>query len=111
KDCGCVITNPPYRFAQQLVAHALELVPLAFFLLRLSFFESERRRGILDTGMLARVHVFRNRLPRMHRDGWQGRRATLSFGFAWFCFNRHHTGPIIVDRISWAQSDERRTQP
>ena len=51
-------------------AHALSLCPRVAMLLRLSFLESTRRNAILDDGQLARVHVFRNRLPNMHRDGW-----------------------------------------
>src|SRR5262249_23224244 len=52
KHCGTIITNPPYRLAEKFVEHALELVPFTFMLLRLAFLESERRRGILDTGKL-----------------------------------------------------------
>jgi hypothetical protein len=26
-------------------------------------------------GQLARVYVFRKRLPMMHRDGWEGRKS------------------------------------
>jgi hypothetical protein len=96
-----IVTNPPFRLAEEFVAHALELVPLAIFLLRLSFLESERRRPILDGGKLARVHVFRNRLPFLHRRGWQGPRATSAIPFAWFCWSRDHVGPAIISRISW----------
>ena len=54
--------------------HALDLCPRVDMLLRLAFLECERRRGILEGRGLARVHVFRNRLPRMHRDDWDGPR-------------------------------------
>jgi hypothetical protein len=96
-----IVTNPPFRLAEEFVAHALELVPLAVFLLRLSFLESTRRTPILDTGKLARIHVFKNRLPFMHRAGWQGPRSTSAIPFAWFVFSRDHRGPTTVDRISW----------
>ena len=43
-----VVTNPPYRLAQQFVRHALTLCPRVFMLLRLTFYESERRRDVLD---------------------------------------------------------------
>lgn len=58
-----IVTNPPFKLAQAFVQHALELCPRVIMLLRLAFLESERRRPILDCGQLARVHVFRNRLP------------------------------------------------
>jgi hypothetical protein len=38
----------------------------------------------------------------MHRHGWAGPRATSSIPFAWFCWDRNHVGPAIVDRVSAA---------
>ena len=61
-------------------------------LLRLTFYESERRRDVLDGGGLIRVHVFRNRLPMMHRDGWAGNRVSNPTAFAWFVWERGYTG-------------------
>jgi hypothetical protein len=57
-------------------------------LLRLAFLESERRSAILESGWLTRVHVFRKRLPMMHRVGWNGPRASSALAFAWFCWDR-----------------------
>jgi hypothetical protein len=97
-----IVTNPPYKLAEEFVAHALDLdCPLVIMLLRHAFWESERRTDILERRGLARVHVFRRRLPRMHRDGWTGPRATSSIPFAWFVWNRSHTGPTTIDRLSW----------
>src|SRR5262249_32693263 len=97
-----IVTNPPYKLAGEFVSHALDLdVAKVVMLLRLQFLESERRGPILDTGRLARVYVFRNRLPRMHRDGWNGPKATSRLAFAWFVFERDHTGPATLSRISW----------
>jgi hypothetical protein len=99
-----IVTNPPYRDAQAFVEHALRLVPRVIMLLRLAFLESERRSLILDRGQLARVHVFRNRLPMMHRDSWAGPKASSAMAFAWFVWNRNHAGPTIINRISWRPS-------
>src|SRR5262245_47430653 len=70
-----------------------------------------RRRGrhVLATdlvdygsqGRLARVHVFRSRLPMMHRAGWSGPRASSAIAFAWFVWDRDHAGPAELHRISW----------
>jgi hypothetical protein len=96
----CILTNPPYKNADQFVAHALKLVPHVIMLLPLRFLESERRTPILDSGTLARVYVFKNRLPMMHRAGWSGPRATSSIAFAWFVWDRNHVGPATINRIS-----------
>ena len=98
---GSIITNPPYKIAGQFVRHALGLCPHVIMLLRLAFLESERRSVIIDRGWLARVHVFRNRLPMMHRAGWNGPRSSSSIAFAWFVWDRTHTGPTELHRISW----------
>jgi hypothetical protein len=94
-----IVTNPPFKNADAFVAHALDLCPRVMMLLRLAFLESERRTPILDSGHLARAHVFKKRLPMMHRAGWQGPRASSSLAFAWFVWDRDHHGPIQLDRI------------
>jgi hypothetical protein len=101
-----ILTNPPYEYATQFVERALRLCPRVIMLLRLAFLESRCRCGILDTGMLAAVHVFIERLPMMHRDGWKGRIATSAIPYAWFVFDRNHQGPAITDRISWKHDSE-----
>jgi hypothetical protein len=99
-----IVTNPPFKNVEAFVAHAIELAPKVVMLCRLAFLESERRRRILDGGMLARVHVFRNRLPMMHRAGWAGKR-NLNAGmpFAWFVWERDHRGPAGLHRVSWEE--------
>jgi hypothetical protein len=97
----CIVTNPPYQIAERFVAHALDLAPLVIMLLRLAFLESERRCGILEGRGLARVHVFRKRLPMMHRDQWAGRKANSGMAFAWFVWDCVHRGPTTINRISW----------
>lgn len=100
-----IVTNPPFKNANEFVQHALSLCPKVMMLLRLAFIESDRRGPILDNGHLARVHVFRNRLPMMHRAG-QGiveaeKRTSSAMAFAWFVWDRKHSGPIELRRISW----------
>ena len=96
-----VITNPPYQRAGEFVRHALTLVPHVVMLVRLAFLESQRRSDILDDGRLARVYVFTNRLPMMHRDGWEGPKAPNSIAFAWMVWDADHCGPWTGRRISW----------
>lgn len=101
QGCEAIVTNPPYRLGQEFVAHALELCPRVIMLLRLAFYESDRRSGILENRGLARVHTFRKRLPMMHRDGWEGKKGNSGMAFAWFVWDRAHSGPTELHRISW----------
>lgn len=100
-----IVTNPPFKLANEFVAHALDLAPVVVMLARLAFLEGQRRSTIID-GPLARVHVFRNRLPMMHRRG-QGiveaakDKATSAIAYAWFVWDRAHSGPTELRRLSW----------
>jgi hypothetical protein len=100
KNAETIITNPPFMLAGEFARHALELVPKVVMLLRLAFLEGVRRGDVLDGGALARVHVFRNRLPMMHRAGWDGPTARNAMAFAWFVWDRDHRGPTKLTRIS-----------
>jgi hypothetical protein len=99
KDCKAIITNPPYQLAEKFVRHAIEICPLVIMLLRLGFYESVRRTDILECCGLARIHVFKKRLPMMHRDNWQGPKASSAIPFAWFVYDLTHYGPTVIDRI------------
>jgi hypothetical protein len=100
-----IVTNPPFKHAEKFVEKALRLSPKVVMLLRLAFLESERRRPILDNGTLARVHVFRKRLPMMHRAGWEGKKGNSAMAFAWFVWDREHSGPTELRRLSWEVSE------
>ena len=99
--CEGVVMNAPFKLAAEFIAHALDLSPLVIALARLAFMESECRTPILEGRGLARIHVFRQRLPMMHRHGWEGRKANSAMAFGWFVWDRSHMGPTTIDRISW----------
>ena len=107
-----IVMNPPFATAALHVRHALMLCPYVVALLRLSFLEAGNEKTelgrarllCLDRGHLARVLVFRNRLPMMHREGWEGPRSTNTVPFAWFVFDGDHAGPATISRISWIDS-------
>jgi len=96
-----ILTNPPFKLAEEFVAHALGLCPFVVMLLRLAFYESGKRCAILEDCGLARILVFRKRLPRMHRAGWEGKKENSGMAFAWFVWDRDHVGPTTIERISW----------
>jgi len=101
-NVDAIVTNPPYALAERFVETALDRAPMVVMLLRLAFLESDRRSRVLDGGMLARVLVFANRLPMMHRPDHTGPRLkTSAMPFAWFVWRRDHVGPTTVQRIRW----------
>lgn len=102
----CIVTNPPYFIGTEFAERAVMLAPKVCLLMRLSFIASMKRSHLLERSGLARIHVFRNRLPMMHRDGWTGPRAGSNVDHAWFVWDRSHIGPAVFNRISWEPIDE-----
>lgn len=102
---GAIITNPPYFAATAFVCHALALARQVYMLLPIQFLEGgqrdPRRDQLIDGGQLARVLVFRERLPMMHRHGYEGPKTGSTVAYAWFVWERDHRGPTIIKRISW----------
>ncbi len=94
-----IVTNPPFSAAQAFAETAIKVAPKVCLLLRLAFLESERRTKLLEDSGLARVHVFRKRLPMMHRAGWDGPKASSAMAFAWFTWIQGYTGPPKLFRI------------
>src|SRR5215469_9845072 len=109
RGCEGIVTNAPFKLVEHFVAHAIDLCPLVIMLLRLAFFEAGAgptkkaalRRYVLDEHPPARIHVFRLRLPMMHRAEWAGRKANSGMAFASWIWDRSHSGPTVIDRISW----------
>jgi len=96
-----IVTNPPFKLAEQFAAHAKTLVPNVYLLLRLAFLEGLRWERGLSEG-LAHVHVFAPRLPFMHRDGYEGKRCGASaIPFAWFVWKQGHTAPATLGWLNW----------
>ena len=100
--CGPIITNPPYKLADQFIRHGLSLGVTVAVLLRLAALEGASRSDLIDKH-LRRVWAGIERLPMMHRDGWEGpKNGNSGAPFAWFVFEPgRRLGAIELRRISW----------
>jgi hypothetical protein len=94
-----IVANPPFSLAADFVRHGLALVPKVVVLERIQFLESEDRADIIEGGDLARVLVFADRVPRMHRQGWNGKRSSPAMCLAWFVFERGYSLQPVLKRI------------
>lgn len=103
-SASLIVTNPPFKLADEFARHALRLVPTVILLLRWAYAEGAARSDLIDNH-LARVWLGRERLPFMHRDGYEGPKNSNSGApFAWFVFEQQKRLPdsgFIVRRISW----------
>lgn len=108
-----LISSPiPYGEAlNDFVAHALrEHRPRKMaLLLNLNFlcgFADDERNFVMDENPPARVYVFKRRLPMMHREGWDGKKASSRMNTAWFVWERQEDGTYgsatTMIRVDWS---------
>ena len=91
-----IVTNPPFRIAQEFAEHALHLGVLKVCLLcKLAFLEGQDRGFWLERSPLKRVWVFKKRLT-LYRDGVKLKNGGM-IAFAWFVWERGYEGnyPMI----------------
>lgn len=93
-----IVTNPPYGdVANAFLAHALRVhKPRKMAaLLNLNFmcgFDDPDRVFLMHDNPPSRVYAFSRRLPMMHRDGWEGPKASSQMNTAWFVWERNEDG-------------------
>lgn len=89
-----IVTNPPFKMADQFARHALRLAAGKVALLaRIQFLEGADRRKLFDERPPARVWVFSWRLPisRGEVKPVEERKGSMAT-YAWFVWDRSHTG-------------------
>jgi hypothetical protein len=96
-----IVTNPPFKNADEFVIKALSIVPYVAILARIAFLEGIERKGLFAHSPPARVHVSSRRLPTMHRDGWEGTKVGSAMCFAWFVWDRAHAGEPVIRWFDW----------
>jgi len=99
-----IITNPPFKLADDFIRHGLSLAPRVIVLLRAMAIEGARRADLIDHH-LEHYWIGIDRPPAMHREGWTGNRLSNSGApFAWFDFSARQKGardPINMHRFLW----------
>lgn len=90
-----IVTNPPFRFGQQFMEHALDLGCEKLCLLnKIQFLEGTRRADAIIRTPLARVWVFKRRLTIM-REGQQQKGGGM-MTYAWFIWEKGYQGKPVV---------------
>ena len=93
-----IVTNPPFKHAQEFAQHALDLGCEKLALLcKLSFLESADRGAWFPKTPLKMVHVFSKRLT-MTRNGEPSRNGGM-IAFAWFIWEYGYTGRPMIGWI------------
>lgn len=108
-----IVTNPPFGCVEDFIERAVGLAPYVALLLRLAFLESEGRMNWFPHVGLRRVHVIGERLPMMHRHGYEGPKlSNAGMCFAWYIFERDKrpARQVPIRWVSWKESAKRYPQ-
>lgn len=97
---GDVVTNPPYKYAQQFVEKALSIIPegrkLAMFL-KLTFLEGKARRAMFETTPPCRIWVSSSRLGCALNGDFEHTEGSAT-AYAWFIWEKGYKG---APEIHW----------
>lgn len=98
RKLGNVITNPPYKLAQEFVEKSLECTTgKVAMLLKLNFLESARRYEMFKRTPLKTVYVFSKRL-NFYQGETKGNKSGV-MAFAWFVWEHGYEGEPKIEWI------------
>jgi len=96
-----IITNPPYKYAQEFVEHSLKLVgegkKVAMFL-KLTFLEGQKRRKLFNKYPPKKVYVFSQR-QKCAMNGDFKNTGSSAAAYAWFVWEKGNTYSPIINWI------------
>jgi hypothetical protein len=99
-----IVTNPPFKLAEQFVNRALALTSgKVAILARLAWLEGRQRRAFFEATPLARVWVFSGRLHMTKGEVPGVRGAGGMIAFAWFVWQHGFAGR---PQLGWISPDD-----
>lgn len=96
---GTIITNPPYRYAEEFVTHALtntEVGNKVCMFLRLNFLEGKRRKELFRIFPPIRVWVSSSRIQCAKNADFGKYKGVSAFAFAWFVWEVGYQGQTTL---------------
>ena len=105
KDCSCILTNPPYKYALDFIKHSLDILPdngLCVMFLKTQFLECQRRYDELFSKnppmfmfqFIKRVLCAKNADFQRMIDG-----GGSAVSFAWYVWKKGYKGDTIIKWI------------
>jgi len=105
KKVDNIITNPPYKYAEEFVKHALICADKKVcMLLKLVFLESISRYDLFKSSPLKTIYVFCRR-QKIYKKGIIGKNAGL-IAYAWFVWEKGYTGKPTIEWIKNVETQE-----
>lgn len=99
---GDIITNPPYKYAQEFVEHAINLINIgdkvAMFL-KLTFLEGQKRKKLFKKYPPKTIYVSSSRL-KCAMNGEFANTGSSAAAYAWFVWEKGFSGDPIIKWIN-----------
>ena len=92
---GDIVTNPPYKYAQEFIEHALTLVPdghKVCMFLKIQFLEGKNRRRLFDTQPPKRVWVSTSRIQCGKNGIFKG----SMVAYEWYVWEKGYHGETVL---------------
>lgn len=98
---GDILTNPPFKIAEDFIEKAMELIPTGnnvFMFLKIQFLESESRAKLFEKYPIKYVLPYSRRQKCSKNAEFEKYTATTQF-YAWFVFEKGWHGDTILKHI------------
>ena len=101
-DSNCIITNPPYKYAEDFVEKALEIVPngnKVCMFLRVLFLESKSRKKLFEKYPPKTIYVSSSRINCARNGDFQNF-GLKALAYAWYVWEKGYQGDTVVKWIN-----------
>ena len=92
---GDIITNPPYKYAQEFIEHALKLIPngnKVCMFLKVQFLEGKRRRKLFEENPPKTIWVSTSRIQCGKNGIFKG----SMVAYAWYVWEKGYKGETVI---------------
>lgn len=94
---GDIITNPPYKYAEDFIRHAMDILPTGrriYLLLKVQFLEGKKRRDLFEEYPPKVIYVSTSRIK--HGRNGDFSRANSMMAVAWYVWEKGYTGETVI---------------
>lgn len=98
---GDIVTNPPYKHAEDFIRKAYELIPdgrKVCMLLKLTFLESKARKKLFKDIPLKTLYVSSSRINCYRNNDRSFKSSAIAYG--WYVWEKGYTGEPIIKWIN-----------
>lgn len=95
---GDIVTNPPYKYAQEFVEKSIKLIPSGYkvaMFLKLTFLEGKRRKEFYKKYPPVRVYVLSERKD-CYKNGDFTIKGSKAVAYAWFIWQKGFNGDPVI---------------